>query len=42
MPAAFGLTRVLRSMLVGVSPGDPGTFAGVVAALIVAEVLGCD
>jgi predicted permease len=41
LPAAFGLTRVLRSMLVGISPGDPLTFAGVVAVLIVAGALGC-
>jgi putative ABC transport system permease protein len=41
LPAAFGLTRLLRSELVGVSPSDPLTFGGVIAVLITAGVLGC-
>jgi predicted permease len=41
LPAAFGLTRVLRAELVGVSPRDPVTFAGVVVVLIAAGILGC-
>ncbi|HEY6345241.1 MAG TPA: FtsX-like permease family protein [Bryobacteraceae bacterium] len=41
IPAALVLTRVLQSMLVGVSPGDPITFAGAVVILVVAGALGC-
>jgi putative ABC transport system permease protein len=41
LPAAFGITHVLRSALVGVSPGDPVTFSGVVVVLALAGVLGC-
>jgi putative ABC transport system permease protein len=41
LPAAFGITRVLRMALVGVSPGDPVTFLGVVIVLVLAGVLGC-
>jgi len=41
LPLAFGLTRVLRMALVGVSPGDPLTFAGVILVLTAAGVLGC-
>jgi putative ABC transport system permease protein len=41
LPAAFGLTHVLRTVLVGVSPGDPVTFAIVVLMLTAAGVLGC-
>jgi ABC-type antimicrobial peptide transport system permease subunit len=33
VPAAFLLARVLRGALYGVSAGDPGTFAGIVALL---------
>ncbi len=29
LAGAFGLSRLLRSMLLGVKPGDPGTFIGV-------------
>jgi ABC-type antimicrobial peptide transport system permease subunit len=38
---AFGLTRVLRSLLMGVSPNDPVTFVGTVAVLLVAAAIGC-
>jgi putative ABC transport system permease protein len=31
---AFALSRLLRSMLVGVRPGDPGTFLGVSLLLL--------
>jgi ABC-type antimicrobial peptide transport system permease subunit len=31
--AAFGLTRVLTSLLHGVAPNDPLTFAGVIVLL---------
>jgi putative ABC transport system permease protein len=41
LPLAFGVTRVLRGALEGVSPGDPWTFAGVVAVLLLAGLLGC-
>jgi ABC-type antimicrobial peptide transport system permease subunit len=39
--AAFGVTRVLRAVLVGVSPNDPVTFLAVVVVLMLAGVLGC-
>jgi len=38
---AFGVTRVLRALLVGVSPSDPVTFLAVVLVLMLAGVLGC-
>ena len=41
LPAAFGLTRVLRAELVGVSPNDPITFMGVTLVLVAAGILGC-
>ena len=41
LPAAFLLSRVLRGTLVGVSPGDPATFTGVVLVLAAAGALGC-
>ncbi len=41
LPLAFGVTRVLRGSLVGVTPGDPLTFAAVVVILFAAGALGC-
>jgi predicted permease len=41
LAAAFGVTRVLSSLLVGVSPTDPFTFGLVGAVLIASAVLGC-
>lgn len=41
LPLAVGVSRVLRGTLVGVSPGDPITFAGVILVLILAGALGC-
>jgi predicted permease len=41
LPLAFGVTRVLRAALVGVSPGDPITFVGVIGILAIASALGC-
>ncbi len=41
LPMAFAVTRVLRAALVGVAPGDPVTFAGVVLVLLGAGALGC-
>jgi predicted permease len=38
---ALGATRVLRSLLTGVSPNDPAVFAGTVAVLVTAAVIGC-
>ena len=34
LPAAFALTRLMRSMLFGTSPADPATFAAVAALLL--------
>jgi cell division protein FtsX len=39
--AAFALTRLLRGVLVGVSPVDPLTFLLVVVVLILVGILGC-
>ncbi len=39
--AAFGVTRVLRAVLVDVSPSDPITFLAVVVVLMLAGTLGC-
>jgi predicted permease len=41
LPLAFGVTRVLRAQLVGVSPFDPATFGGVIVILAIAGALGC-
>jgi putative ABC transport system permease protein len=41
LPAAIGVTRVLRGSLVGVSPFDPVTFVGVIATLAIAGAVGC-
>lgn len=41
LPAAFGVTHVLRMALIGVSPGDPITFLTVVLVLAVAGIAGC-
>jgi putative ABC transport system permease protein len=41
LPVAFGVTHVLRTALVGVSPSDPITFLVVVLVLALAGVLGC-
>jgi putative ABC transport system permease protein len=38
---AFSLSRVLRSLLFGVTPTDPLTFAGVSAVLIIVALLAC-
>jgi predicted permease len=39
--AAFGITRVLATLLIGVSPTDPVTFITVAAILTLAGVAGC-
>ncbi len=41
LAGAIGLTRLLKSILVQVSPNDPGTFAAVAAILAFAAFLGC-
>jgi predicted permease len=41
LPLALVCTRVLKSALIGVSPGDPLTFIGVVFVLGLAGILGC-
>lgn len=41
LPLAFGVTRVLRGSLVGVSPIDPLTFTAVVVVLALAGLAGC-
>jgi putative ABC transport system permease protein len=41
LAAAFGITRVLSAILVGVSPTDPLTFGTVSVVLIAAATLGC-
>jgi len=38
---ALSLSRVLRSLLFGVTPTDPLTFAGVSAVLIIVALLAC-
>jgi putative ABC transport system permease protein len=39
--AAFGLTRVLRTLLFGVSPTDPVSFAGVAILLVAVALIAC-
>jgi len=39
--AAFGLTRLMRAMLYGVSPADPLTFAIIATVLLLAASLAC-
>jgi ABC-type antimicrobial peptide transport system permease subunit len=39
LPAAMGLTRLMKSLLFGISATDPLTFAAVPVALVVAAVL---
>jgi ABC-type antimicrobial peptide transport system permease subunit len=39
--AAWGLTRLMSSMLFGVTPSDPLTYAAVVAGLSLVALLAC-
>jgi putative ABC transport system permease protein len=38
---AFGVTRFLRTLLFGVKPHDPLTFAGVAALLVIVALVAC-
>jgi putative ABC transport system permease protein len=38
LAAAFGVTRLLRSLLYGVEPADPATYAAVMVVLLAAAV----
>src|SRR5213078_4130901 len=39
--AAFSLTRVMSSMLVGVAPHDPATFCAIAALFFIIAVIAC-
>jgi len=39
LAAAYGLTRFMQSMLFGIRPDDPPTFAGVTLVLALSSVL---
>jgi ABC-type antimicrobial peptide transport system permease subunit len=39
--AALGLTRLMASLLYGVSPNDPSTFLAVAALLVAVALLAC-
>jgi hypothetical protein len=41
LAGSAAVTRLLKSLLVGVSPTDPGTFAGVAAILLAVGALAC-
>ncbi len=41
LAASLGLTRAISSLLFGVTPGDPLTFAGVILLLVLAALLAC-
>jgi putative ABC transport system permease protein len=41
LAAAFAFTRWMRSLLFGISPTDPSTFAGVALLLIAVSLLAC-
>jgi putative ABC transport system permease protein len=41
LAAAFGLMRLMKSLLFGVTASDPFTFAGITAVLIAAGLLAC-
>ncbi len=41
LAAAFGLTRLMRTLLFNINPGDPLTFALVAAVLVGIALLAC-
>jgi putative ABC transport system permease protein len=41
LAAAFALTRVMRTMLVGVEPTDPATFAAMVVGFLLIAIVAC-
>ena len=41
LAAAFAVTRVMQSMLVGIAPTDPLTFAAVALLFVIVAVLAC-
>jgi putative ABC transport system permease protein len=41
LPAAFAVTPLLKSQLVGVSPADPLTIVAASATLVLSAMLGC-
>jgi ABC-type antimicrobial peptide transport system permease subunit len=41
LASAYGLRRVISSLLFAVTPGDPSTYLGVVAFLAIVAALSC-
>jgi hypothetical protein len=41
LPGAWGLSRVLGGLLVGIEPGDPITFAAITLLLTVVSLVAC-
>jgi len=41
LASAFAATRLIQSLLYGVSPRDPGVFAGTTALLLAMVLLAC-
>ena len=41
LAAAFALTRVMETMLVGVQPTDPATYGAIVGLFVVIALIAC-